>query len=323
MGASGGASRFPENRGSAARFTNHLVRDAFDHDVTTEAAQAARYRQRRLLLLVALLAATVVPIVAMGAWWLWPLLVVPAVLAAPLAGGTGLIATILLAVIALASASAGNVDSTEIMAGFAAIITVAGLGAAHAGMTDGLIARAARSTAEPAPGMAPDDVFDVIAHRECSRAAAGGPAVSLAVVAIPRVDSVERLHGTGTMHALLDAASAAVVGAIPGSDLVMEKADGQFVALVAGPADAARDVAGRMAAALGGVAVRAVAGGRVTAGAVATGVAEWEMGDSGPDALIERATAAMLRDLAAAGSAGRAEEGATDQFSAVSVADAA
>jgi len=299
------------------------VRDALDHDVVTEAALAARYRQRRLVLLVALLAATVLPIVAMGAWWLWPLLVVPAVLAAPLAAGTGLIATLMLSAIALAAASGGDVGSAEILAGFAAIIIVAALGAAHAGMADGLMARVARGTAAPAAGMAPDDVFDLIAHRDCRRAAAGGPPVSVAMVAVPHVDSVGRRHGVGTMHALLDAASAAVVRETPGSDLVMEQGDGRYVALVAGTADVAREVAGRIAAALRGVAVRDEDGLRVTPGVVGTGIAQWEPGDSGPDALIERAEAVMLRDLASGGPAGRADEGATDQFRAVAVVDAA
>ena len=298
------------------------MRDAPDHDVVTEAALAARYRQRRLVLLVALLAATVVPIVAMGAWWLWPLLVVPAVLAAPLAAGTGLIATLMLSAIALAAASGGDVGSAEILAGFAAIVIVAALGAAHAGMADGLMARVAGGTEAPAPGMAPDDVFDLIAHRDCRRAAAGGPPVSVAMVAVPRVDSVGRRHGVGTMHALLEAASAAVVRETPGSDLVMEQGDGRYVALVAGTADVARDVAGRIAAALAGVAVRDEDGLRVTPGVVATGIAQWEPGDSGPDALIERATAAMRSDLVDAGPAGHADEGATDQFS-VAAADAA
>jgi GGDEF domain-containing protein len=296
------------------------VRDASDHDVVTEAALAARYRQRRLVLLVALLVATVVPIVAMGAWWLWPLLVVPAVLAAPLAGATGLIATLLVAAIALASASAGDVGTAQILSGFAAIIIVAALGAAHAGMTDGLVDRMGRA-ADPMPGLAPGDVFDLIADRDCRRAAAGGTPVSVAVVAMPRVDSVARRHGMATLHALLDAASSAVVRATPASDLVVEQGDGRYVALVAGTSDMARDVARRIAASLDGVAVRDASGATVTAGAVATGVAEWEVGDPGPDALIERATAAMLRDLV--GADGHADEGATGEFTAVAVADAA
>jgi hypothetical protein len=111
------------------------VTNETDHHVESPAAMATRYRQRRLVLLVALLAVTVLPIIAVGAWWMWPLLVIPAVLAAPLAGGAGLLGTLLATAIALAAASAGNVSTGEITAGFVAVIVVAALGAVHVGMS--------------------------------------------------------------------------------------------------------------------------------------------------------------------------------------------
>lgn len=299
------------------------MRYASDHDVVTEAAPAARYRQRRLLLLVALLGVTVVPVVALGVWWLWPLLVVPAVLAAPLAGSTGLIATLLAAAIALAAASGGDVGSAEMLTGFVAIVVVAALGAAHAGLADGLIDRVTVGEGDSPHGFTPGDIFDLIADRDCRRAAEDGTPVSVAVVAIPHVVSVGRRHGADIQRAVLSASSAAVARAISGSELVIEQGDGRYVALVAGTSDVARHVARRISGALDGVAVRDADGLRITAGGVAMGVAQWNADDSGPDALIDRADAALRDDPAWSGGAGRADEGATDRFSAVAVADAA
>jgi GGDEF domain-containing protein len=295
-----------------------------DHDVVTEAALAARYRQRRLTLLVLLLVATVVPIVVLDAWWLWPLLVVPAALAAPLAGGTGLIATLLAAAIALAAASSGEVTSSEVFVGFLAIVVVGALGAAHEGMGGNMLGAWASARSDSrGSGPAPDQVFDIIAQRDCRRAAETGSPVSVAMVAIPRVDSVGREHGDDVLEHLLDTCSAAVAGVVSGADLLTELGDGRYVALVAGPADAAHEVAQRMAMALERVAIRDRDGLRVTAGAVAVGVAEWTSSDTGPDSLIDRAGAELLQDLVRSGAPGASDDQATGQFTTISVADAA
>jgi GGDEF domain-containing protein len=300
------------------------VRHDPDHDVVTEAALAARYRQRRLTLLVLLLVATVVPIVVLDAWWLWPLLVVPAALAAPLAGGTGLIATLLAAAIALAAASSGEVTSSEVFVGFLAIVVVGALGAAHEGMGGNMLGAWASARGDSrGSGPAPDQVFDIIAQRDCRRAAETGSPVSVAMVAIPRVDSVGREHGDDVLEHLLDTCSAAVAGVVSGADLLTELGDGRYVALVAGPADAAHEVAQRMAMALERVAIRDRDGLRVTAGAVAVGVAEWTSSDTGPDSLIDRAGAELLQDLVRSGAPGASDDQATGQFRTISVADAA
>lgn len=294
--------------------------ESTDHDDAAEAA-AARYRQRRLFLLAALVLVTVVPIVALGTWWLWPLLVIPAVLAAPLAGGTGLIATLLACAIGLAAASGGNVTSAEVAMGFIAIIVVAGLGAAYAGMGQGVIAAMPSLGRDRASGPAPGDVFDIIAARDCRRAAETGTPVSVAIVAVPRVDAIAQRHGGDVLDHLLDACSSAVVGVTSGSDLVMEQAEGRYVALVPGTADVARELGDRIALALEGVAVRDHDGLRVTAGSVGVGVAEWRDGDTGPDALIERAGAALQQDMVRAGAP--ADDQVTGEFRHASIADAA
>ena len=141
--------------------------ESSEHHHATDAALAARYRQRRLSLLVVVVLVTVVPIVALGTWWMWPLLVIPAALAAPLAGGTGLIATLLACAIGLAAASGGQVTSAEVLMGFVAVIVVAALGAAHAGMGQGVIAAMPSfgRGRDGAVGPAPGDVFDIIAAR--------------------------------------------------------------------------------------------------------------------------------------------------------------
>lgn len=298
---------------------NHPI----DHTTVPDAALAARYRQRRLALLVVLLAATVIPVVALGTWWMWPLLVVPAALAAPLAGGTGLIAALLASAIALAAASSGDVASAEAATGFLAIVVMAALGAAHAGMTDGIVAGwAARAPGTRSAGPASREVFDLIADRDCRRAAETGSPVAVAIVAIPRVDDIVARHGSAADD-LLDACSAAAA-AVPGrSDLVMEDADGRYVALVAGTADAARELGERMATALESVAVRDRDGLRVTAGEVAVGVAQWSPHDTGPDSLIERAGAALRDDLVRAARADAADDQVTGEFRGVAVPDAA
>lgn len=297
---------------------------ADDHTPVPDAALAARYRQRRLWLLVLLLAATVVPIVAMGAWWLWPLLVVPAALAAPLAGGTGLIATLLASAIALAAASSGDVASAELASGFLAVVVMAALGAAHAGMTHGIVAGwASRGADAPGAGPAPRQVFDLIADRDCRRAAETGSPVAVAIVAIPRVDLIAARHGAGAVDDLLDACTVAVNGATGRSDLVMEEADGRYVALMAGTADAARDLAERMATALESVAVRDRDGLRVTTGEVGLGVSQWSDHDTGPDSLIERASADLRAGMARAGRVGADDDQVTGEFRSVAVPDAA
>lgn len=296
---------------------------ADDHATNPDAALAARYRQRRLAFLVMLLAATVLPVVALGAWWLWPLLVVPAVLAAPLAGGTGLIAALLGAAIALA-ASSGHVASAPLFTGFVAIVVVAALGAAHAGMARGVVRGwSAHGSVPAATGLAPRQVFDLIADRDCRRAVETGSPVSVAIMAIPRADSIGRRHGTDVLDDLRGTCTDAVLGVVATSDLVMEDAVGRYVALVAGTADAARELAERMAMATEGVAVRDHDGLRVTAGAVAVGVAEWCDADSGPQSLIERAGVDLARDMMRAGSPRAADEQLTGEFRPVAVADAA
>lgn len=295
-----------------------------DHATVPDAALAARYRQRRLGLLVLLLAATVVPVVAMGAWWLWPLLVVPAALAAPLAGGTGLIATLLAAAIALAAASSGDVASAEVATGFVAVVVMAALGAAHAGMTQGVVgAWTARRADRDADGHAPRQVFDLIAHRDCRRAAETGSPVAVAIVAVPRVDLIAARHGAGAVDDLLDACTRAVTGAASRSDLVVEESDGRYVALVAGTAEAARDLGDRLATALESVAVRDRDGLRVTTGEVGVGVAQWSDHDTGPDSLIERASADLSAGMVRAGGTGAADDQVTGEFRGVAVPDAA
>lgn len=295
--------------------------DSTEHHDASEAAIAARYRQRRLFLLALLVLVTVVPIVVLDAWWLWPLMVVPAVLAAPLAGGTGLIATLLACAIGLAAASGGAVTSGEIAAGFIAIIVVAALGAAHAGMGRGVIAAMPSFGRDRHAAPAPGDVFDIIAARDCRRAAETGSPVSVAIVAIPRVQVVAVRHGDDVLDQLLDACSAAVVGVTSGSDLVMEQSDGRYVALVPGTSDAARELGERIAMALEGVAVRDHDGLRVTAGSVGIGVAEWRDGDTGPDSLVERAGAALQNDMVSRGAP--ADDQVTGEFRAAPIADAA
>jgi len=297
------------------------VSDSPDEQDVTEAA-AARYRQRRVLLLAALVLVMVVPIVAMGTWWMWPLLVIPAALAAPLAGGTGLIATLLACAIGLAAASGGEVTSGEMLMGVIAVIVVAGLGAAHAGMDQGVRAAMPSFTGRArAAGPAPEDAFDIIAARDCRRAAETGSPVSVAIVAVPRVDWIADRHGEDVLADLLDACSAAVVGVTSGSDLVVEQSDGRDAALVPGSADAARELGDRIAMALEGVAVRDHDGLRVTAGSVGVGVAEWRYGDTGPDVLLERAGAALQRDMVRAD--GPADDQLTDEFRPAAIADAA
>jgi len=300
------------------------VNHDIDHTTVPDAALAARYRQRRVALLVVLLGVTVVPVVALGGWWMWPLLVVPAALAAPLAGGTGLIAALLASAIALAAASSGDVATAEAFTGFMAIVVVAALGAAHAGMAHGVLhGLARRRGATAGGGAAPREVFDLIADRDCRRAIETGSPVSMAVVAIPGVESLEARHGPAALHDLLDACSAAAA-AVPGrSDLVMEDADGRYVALVAGDAEAARDLGDRIAGALEGVAVRDRDGLRLTAGAVAVGVAQWSADDTGPDSLLERASAALRDDMLRSARDGAADDQVTGEFRSVAVPDAA
>ena len=204
------------------------------HDVVHGPAMTTRYRQRRLILLVTLLGATVIPIIAVGAWWLWPLLVIPAVLAAPLAGGIGLIATLLAAAVALAAASAGQVSAGEITAGFVAVVVLAALGAAHAGMAEGLAfgQRDADDDRGRRPsGLAPLDVFDLIADRDCQRAAEDGGPVSLALVGITDLDDITTIYGGAVRDALLDAANHGVARVISPSDLVVAWEQGVPVSL--------------------------------------------------------------------------------------------
>lgn len=295
-----------------------------DHTTAPDAALAARYRQRRLALLVALLAVALVPVVVLGAWWAWPLLVVPAALAAPLAGGTGLVAALLAAAIGLAAASSGQVASAEMATGFLAIVVVAALGAAHAGMTQGIVAGwRARSAGSAGGGSAPREVFDLIADRDCRRAAETGSPVSVAIVAVPGVDGIAARHGAVAADDLLDACSNAVSRAASRSDLVMEDPAGRYVALVAGTADAARDLAERMATAIESVAVRDRDGLRVTAGEVAVGVAQWSRHDTGPDSLVERAAANLRHDMVRAGSPGASDDQVTGEFRSAAIPDAA
>ncbi|MSO45009.1 MAG: hypothetical protein EXQ74_06890 [Thermoleophilia bacterium] len=275
----------------------HPVRQSQDHDAAMDAAPAARYRTRRLVLLVVLLAGTGIPIVAFGATWVWPLLVIPAVLAAPLAGGTGFIATLLAAAVALAVASGSGVSSSLMVAGFVGMVGVAILGAAHTGRATGRVVRVAVPTDTPDRVLTPHDLFDFIADRDCRRAADTGSSVSVAVVAIPRVDIIGREHGMDVLGDLLGLASAGIARVTATLDLVVEPETGRYVALVAGTAEAARDLAERMATVLEDVAVRGHDGRRVTAGIVALGVAQWTAGDTGVQSMIDRASTALRRDL--------------------------
>ncbi|MGB1676122.1 MAG: hypothetical protein ACPHJV_07000, partial [Miltoncostaeaceae bacterium] len=205
--------------------------------------------------------------------------------------------------------------------GFIAIVVVAALGAAHAGLAEGLGAPWRSRGGAGGPAMAPSAVFDVIAERDCRRAAETGSAVAVAVAAIPRIRALRAVHGDDVLEHLLGACADAVAQVAHGGDLVMEDAPGRYVALVAGGEDAARDLGHRLATALEAVAVRDHDGLRVTAGSVAVGAAAWTPADTGPSSLIERADADLRRDMAA--DVGRPDEQATGEFRAVAVADAA
>lgn len=298
------------------------VRDAPDQHAVPEAALAARYRQRRVFLLVALVAVTFLPIVALGAWWLWPLLVVPAVLAAPMAGGTGLIATLLAAAIGMAAASAGGVSAAEVTVGFAAIIVVSALGTVHAGM--GMGTAAASEGARP-PELAPRDVFEIIADRDCRRAAETGAPVSLTIVGIPRLDTVATEHGRATAADLLAAARTAAARATSATDLVVGTDDGRFHALVSGTAEDARETGERIALAIEAVSIRTAAGIRVPVGAVGVGAAQWAEGDGGLPRLAERAERDLLFDMVSGvdGTRAHMDERVTGEFRPVAIPDAA
>ena len=302
--------------------TNHA-----DHHVESPAAMATRYRQRRLILLVSLLAVTVLPIIAVGAWWMWPLLVIPAVLAAPLAGGTGLVGTLLAAAIALAVASGGDVGTAEITAGFIAVVVVSALGAVHAGMVDGMSFgwaphQNADGDAVVAPGgLAPIEVFNLVADRDCRRAAGGGVPVALALVTIPRLDAIITDHGRATATAFLDAANHGVARVIASSDLVVDMGDGRFMALVAGDGSQARDAGERIAIAIEAVHVRGIDGVRIASGAVAIGTAQWADGDQGIDGMVSRAESSLEIDARALHVAH--DDDITGEFRSVAVADAA
>ena len=294
------------------------------HDVVHGPAMTTRYRQRRLILLVTLLGATVIPIIAVGAWWLWPLLVIPAVLAAPLAGGIGLIATLLAAAVALATASAGQVSAGEITAGFVAVVVLAALGAAHAGMAEGLAfgQRDADDDRGRRPsGLAPLDVFDLIADRDCQRAAEDGGPVSLALVGITDLDDITTIYGGAVRDALLDAANHGVARVISPSDLVVDIGDGRFMALVSGPAERAREAGDRIAIAIEAVHVRGGGGVRVSAGAIAAGVAQWIDGDQGMEGMLTRAESALIPVPRTP--VGITDTAVTGEFRSVAVADAA
>ena len=288
---------------------------------------ATRYRQRRLMLLVILLAVTVLPIIAVGAWWMWPLLIIPAVLAAPLAGGAGLVGTLLATAIALAAASAGDVSASEITAGFVAIIVVAALGAVHAGMVEGVAfgwghgADADGDLARAPGGLAPIDVFHLVADRDCRRAEEAGAPVALALVTTPRLDAIITDHGRATATAFLDAAGHGVARVIAPSDLVVDMGDGRFMALVAGDAALAREAAERIAVAIEAVQVRGAGGARITSGAVAIGTAQWADGDQGIDGMVSRAESSLELDARVAPLP--QDDDITGEFRSVAVADAA
>ena len=288
---------------------------------------ATRYRQRRLMLVVILLAVTVLPIIAVGAWWMWPLLIIPAVLAAPLAGGAGLVGTLLATAIALAAASAGDVSASEITAGFVAIIVVAALGAVHAGMVEGVAfgwghgADADGDLARAPGGLAPIDVFHLVADRDCRRAEEAGAPVALALVTTPRLDAIITDHGRATATAFLDAAGHGVARVIAPSDLVVDMGDGRFMALVAGDAALAREAAERIAVAIEAVHVRGAGGARITSGAVAIGTAQWADGDQGIDGMVSRAESSLELDARVAPLP--QDDDITGEFRSVAVADAA
>lgn len=288
---------------------------------------ATRYRQRRLILLVTLLAVTVLPIIAVGAWWMWPLLVIPAVLAAPLAGGAGLVGTLLATAIALAAASGGTVSTAEITAGFFAVVVVAALGAVHVGVVDGLSfgwasTRDADGDGVRAPGgLAPLDVFHLVADRDCRRAAETGAPLALALVTTPRLDEIITDHGRATATAFLDAANHGVARIIAPSDLVVDMGDGRFMALVAGDATLVREAAERIAVAIEAAHVRGAGGARITSGAVSIGMAQWAEGDQGIDGMVSRAESSLEIDARAAYIA-QADD-ITGEFRSVAVADAA
>jgi len=303
------------------------VTNETDHHVESPAAMATRYRQRRLILLVTLLAVTVLPIIAVGAWWMWPLLIIPAVLAAPLAGGAGLVGTLLATAIALAAASAGNVSTAEITAGFVAVIVVASLGAVHVGMVDGMSFGWGSAHdvdgdgSRAAGGLAPLDVFHLVADRDCRRAAETGAPLGLALVTTPRLGEIITDHGRATATAFLDAANHGVARVIAPSDLVVDMGDGRFMALVAGDATLAREAAERIAVAIEAVHVRGAGGARITSGAVAIGTAQWTEGDQGIDGMVSRAESSLELDTRAAYVA-QADD-ITGEFRSVAVADAA
>ena len=218
-------------------------------------------------------------------------------------------------------------SASEITAGFVAIIVVAALGAVHAGMVEGVAfgwghgADADGDLARAPGGLAPIDVFHLVADRDCRRAEEAGAPVALALVTTPRLDAIITDHGRATATAFLDAAGHGVARVIAPSDLVVDMGDGRFMALVAGDAALAREAAERIAVAIEAVQVRGAGGARITSGAVAIGTAQWADGDQGIDGMVSRAESSLELDARVAPLP--QDDDITGEFRSVAVADAA
>jgi len=248
--------------------------------------------RRRLALLAGILVATLVP-PALGAWQTWPLLLVPVVLGAVLAGpsATAVVAAVVALALALI-AGRPEADDGVLATGFVVACLLGALvSVRHAQLARALRAASDRSLTDTLTGL-PNYAFlaEALPH-EVRRAQRYGAPLSLVLLDLDGFKPFNDRWGHEAGNRMLAAVGATLHASGRASDVVGRFGGEEFAIIVPGDAGEARDAAERMRRAVGEVRVE-VAPDVHTGITLSAGVAEHVPGET-VEALLRRADAAL------------------------------
>ncbi len=250
--------------------------------------------RRRIALLTALVALPVL-LMTMGAWQVWPLLMVPVALAGVLAGVQGLalvsaVTALAMAIVSDRPGASGGQMAVALLGAVALSLVVAGR---HAAMQRDLRRAATESLTDRLTGL-PNYAFlcDAL-PRELRRAERYGHPVSLVLLDIDRFKRFNDQHGHGEGNRLLARVGGTLLACARASDMPARFGGEEFAIVVPGPLSEATEAAERIRRAIGETRV-STGGGVAVAVTVSVGVAEHVAGErlDGAD-LIARADRAL------------------------------
>jgi diguanylate cyclase (GGDEF)-like protein len=239
-------------------------------------------------------------LVLLGATPAWTLFALPMALAVPLAGPQGLLGATVVASLMCALASGREGTDGRAMALGIAAFAAAGVavGAGHRAQERAAARIAEGSFTVRLTGVHNYAFFEDALPRECRRAERYGLPLSLILLDLDRFKAFNDRHGHDAGNRLLAAVGETIRNCARSSDVVARFGGEEFVLIVPGAAEEAREAAERIRTAVAEVRVL-VAGGETAGTTISAGVADFQNGDGDRgDRMLDQADKALYHSKA-------------------------